>query len=337
MAPHVHSFAAGENKVNKIANWLTEWIKNNLKFGKIHYGDFLPSKGELAFHTGVSLGTIQNAFRQVEDTGLIESKQRIGTYIKDVLKSNNSQIKNISKRDEVASLLLNYFIENKYKIGDKIPSIRKIASEIGMTPATVRISIIYLTVQSVLKKINNSFFLNQLPYNQSVLNSKTLVVQIADEIKKYVANVKHKEEKLPSNKKLAELFNVSVKTIHDALKLLNKEGILYPRRGRYGTIITNDKNVQVYRYENVEIKIKQFISQQCEIGTKLPSIKQFSNEFDVSTKTVKKALDNLAQDGYVTYTRGRYGGTYVTDIPEAVEEAYKWLVLNPDFISNSSN
>ena len=29
MAPHVHSFLSGENKVNKISTWLIEWIKNN--------------------------------------------------------------------------------------------------------------------------------------------------------------------------------------------------------------------------------------------------------------------------------------------------------------------
>ena len=31
MAPHIHKFYAGENKVNKIADWLAEWIRLSLK------------------------------------------------------------------------------------------------------------------------------------------------------------------------------------------------------------------------------------------------------------------------------------------------------------------
>ena len=60
MAPHVHSFKSGENKVNKISEWLIQWIKVNLKSKKIKPYDKLPSKADLACHTGVSIGTIQN-------------------------------------------------------------------------------------------------------------------------------------------------------------------------------------------------------------------------------------------------------------------------------------
>ena len=67
MAPHVHSFLSGENKVNKISAWLIEWIKKALKSKKIKPYDKLPAKADLAFHTGVSIGTIQNVFRFVED------------------------------------------------------------------------------------------------------------------------------------------------------------------------------------------------------------------------------------------------------------------------------
>ena len=71
MAPHVHSFLPGENKVNKISAWLINWITNSLKNGSIKPYDMLPSKGNLAFHIGVSQGTIQNVFRYVEDFGLV--------------------------------------------------------------------------------------------------------------------------------------------------------------------------------------------------------------------------------------------------------------------------
>ena len=56
--------------------------------------------------------------------------------------------------------------------------------------------------------------------------------------------------------------------------------------------------------------------------------------FQISGKTVKKALDNLAGDGYIMFTRGRYGGTFVMDIPQTSGEAYKWLAINSDYVSN---
>lgn len=55
----------------------------------------------------------------------------------------------------------------------------------------------------------------------------------------------------------------------------------------------------------------------------------------LAQKTIKKALDNLAEDGYLTFTRGRYGGTFVTDIPQSVNEAYKWLAISSDYVSNT--
>ena len=107
MAPHVHSFKMGENKVTKISDWLRNWINSALKTGKIKPLDFLPPKGALAFHIGVSLGTIQNVYRIIEDEGLIESKQKIGTYIKE--KSTNVINSNICKPklDELLNLSTN--------------------------------------------------------------------------------------------------------------------------------------------------------------------------------------------------------------------------------------
>ena len=138
MAPHIHSFAYGENKVAKISAWLINWINDSLKTGKIKPLDFLPSKGALAFHIGVSLGTMQNVYRVVEDEGLVESKQKIGTYIKDAKVCTE---KLTSKREGVCELIKGYIISQKYKEGDKLKSIRKISSEINVPNTTVRIAI----------------------------------------------------------------------------------------------------------------------------------------------------------------------------------------------------
>ena len=41
MAPHVHSFKMGENKVTKISDWLRAWINSALQSGKIKPLDLL--------------------------------------------------------------------------------------------------------------------------------------------------------------------------------------------------------------------------------------------------------------------------------------------------------
>ena len=140
MAPHVHSFLSGENKVNKISAWLIEWIKNALKSKKIKPYDKLPAKADLAFHTGVSIGTIQNVFRFVEDSGLIESKQRIGTYIKDPKEVQNIE-KLTSKRELAVEIIKKHIVEDGYRCGVCLASTRKLARLTGMSTATIRIAI----------------------------------------------------------------------------------------------------------------------------------------------------------------------------------------------------
>ncbi len=333
MAPHVHSFLPGENKVNKISSWLKNWIEKSLEKGVIKPYDLLPSKGDLAFHTGVSKGTIQSVFRVVEDCGLLESKQRIGTYIKfsSAVGQNNQKL--TSKREYTVELIKRYLKENNYKTGDCLTSIRKLSKYLGISTATIRIAISTLMSEQVLRKENNVFVVNNIDFEISNVKQQTLVEKISIHIKKYIYANYQAGEKLPSNSELAEKFQVSIKTIHDAIKLLSKEGILFTRRGQYGTVVVDkiEKNIQ-YHYERIELKIRSYIMDNCEVGSRLPSIESISNEYRVSAKTVKKALDNLADEGYITFVRGRYGGTFVTDIPQ-VNESYKWLAINKEYVS----
>lgn len=335
MSPHVHSFAPGENKVNKISEWLIKWIEKSLKSGKIKPYDLLPAKGDLAFHTGVSKGTIQNVFRLVEDYGLLESKQKIGTYIVDRTKRCNAKL--TSKRELTVEAIKKYIKDNDYKIGDCLISIRKLGQIIGNSTATIRIAIGTLISENILKKENNVFVINRIDFDLQEIQAQTLVEKIADKIKAYIMQNFQSGEKLPANFELAEKFNVSIKTIHDSIKLLSKDGLLFTRRGQYGTVVVNSNNSNIpYHYERIETKIREYIRTNCEVGAKLPSILEFAKSYEVSAKTVKKALDNLADEGYVTFVRGRYGGTFVTDIPQG-NDGYKWLAINPDFIPHTEN
>ena len=139
-----------------------------------------------------------------------------------------------------------------------------------------------------------------------------------------------------SNEDLVRMFKVSAKTIHDSIKLLTKEGLLYTRRGQYGTIVlgSNDEKIEVYEYEKFEQKIRTYMMANYQIGDKLPPVRELAKYYQTSEKTIKKALDNLAEEGYLTFSRGRYGGTFILDLPQDSSEAYKWLAISTDYMSN---
>ena len=327
MAPHIHSFSPNENKVKKLTDWLVNWIKISLETGNIKPYDLLPLKGDLACHIGVSQGTVQNAYRLAEDLGVVESKQRIGTFIK----APSFKVQKLtSKRELAIEIIKKYLYDNGYKEGDKIVSIREFARVSGIANTTLITAISSLVSQGILEKKDNSFIIKALDFDIEQVETKTLVEKIAVSIKKLIKDLKP-GQKLPSNTEFAKHFDVSVKTIHDAIKLLSKEGILHTKRGRYGTCVS-DEHTEPYNYEKIEQKIRQFICENSQVGDKLPSIKEFSQLYNTSEKTIKRALDNLSEDGYLTFTRGRYGGTFVMDIPQSANEAYKWLAINSEYV-----
>ena len=336
MAPHIHDFKPGENKVEKLVSWLENWIRFALDNRKIKPYDFLPKKGDLAFHIGVSLGTIQTVFRRIEDKGLIESKQKIGTYISS---QKNKVSKLTSKRELATELVKRYVFDNNYRIGDKIASSRQLANYTGLSNTTLRQAIIKLCEEGILKKEKNSYILITKDFEIINIETKTLVEKTAERIFSYIQNNCSSGDKLPTNSEFVKLLKVSSKTVHDAFKLLSKEGIIYSRRGRYGTIVLGEENIhsEIYNYEKIEYKIRCYISENCKIGDKLTSIKKLAKTYSTSEKTIKKALGILFEDGYVTFVRGRYGGTFVTDIPQTSNEAYKWLALSSNYITDSSN
>ena len=334
LAPHVHSFLPNENKVDKLVLWLKNWIDLSLECGKIKPNDFLPTKGDLACHIGVSIGTIQSVYRRIEDDGYIKSKQRIGSYINDRNKNIESD-KLTSKRDIAYEMVKKYIAEEDFKIGDKLISSRKLAQLLGVSNTIINDVIKNLVKEKILLQENRYFVVNRVDFQIEKIRLKTLVEKIADKLEIFIENNLDAGAKLPPNSVLVEKFNVSTKTIHDAIKLLSKKGILYTRRGQYGTIVLNkegNSTIELYEYEKFEEKIKKYIISNCQINDKLPPVKELAKLYNTSEKTIKKALNNLSEDGYLAFVRGRYGGTFVLDIPQDSSEMYKWLAISGEYI-----
>lgn len=349
-----------ESKAIVIANWLIDWIDADFRAGKVQETDLLPQKADLAYHLGVSIGTMQNAFRYVEDKGYVESKQCIGTMVRDWKKPSMNVRKLTSKRDMSVDLIKKYIVDNKVKVGQKLPSSRVLASLLGGSANTIRLALENLCSAGVLenrvKGLNEAnwvlkstnFSLSKV--SSDSLNNVTLVEKVEKDLEKYITKKLKVGDKLPAHEQLSAELKVSIKTVHDAFKSLIKKGILLARRGRYGTtvikmpnevatsfkketsIFASAQETAFYNYEKTQNHIKALIAQNYEVGSKLPSIMTLSKDLDLSPNTIRKALGNLSNEGYLRFVRGRYGGTFVIDIPETSSQSFKWLAVNPKYV-----
>lgn len=347
-----------ESKVSVISKWLTEKISDGLDNGTMKVDNILPSKAEFAYLLGVSIGTMQNAFRQIEDMGVVESKQCIGTLVRDVNAPSAGLRKLTSKRELAAEAIKRYILSDGFREGASLPSTKTISTIIGFSVNTTRLALDYLASQEILihkyKKSNeNGWYINRLDFD--VENSsggqgvETLVDMVVKDLENYITKNLKVGDKVPSHKDLSVQLKASLKTVHDALQVLIDRGILLARRGRYGTSVVRIPNAPIsnlkpetsifapakdtafYHYEKTQNYIKKMIASEYEIGDKLPSIQELAKRLDLSSNTIRKSFHNLAKEGYLVFSRGRYGGTFVIDIPEVETQAFKWLAVNPEF------
>ncbi len=242
-----------------IATWLTQWITTGLAKGTLTENHLLPLKQEIAAYLGVSVGTVQNAIRYVEDDGLVESKQRIGTLIRrssanastgETTIDESRVRKQTSKRDTAVVALQQYFINAKFEIGQALPASRELAKVIGSAPNTTRLALEFLTVQGLLSSNNArgkkaNWIIQALPTleanqlgAQMVVQTDTLIDQLERDLKQLIFDDYEVNMKLPSHLELAEMLKVSIKTVHDAMHRLVIQGYVHSKRGRYGTFVS---------------------------------------------------------------------------------------------------
>ena len=357
-----------DSKDNIIKKWFINWIDTILKSNNEKEHLLLPSKQILAKHLNVSVGTIQSAIRYIEDLGYVESKQKIGTIIKTSKKSVFKKL--TSKRDLTINHIRQYIIEHNFKKDQILPDLNFVIKTLNISSNTLRLALAFMVENNELKQIKSNInihyrvlnILNPIDYKTN--ESITLVDKIAFEIKEYIKSNFKTGDKLPSNNELAKIFNASIKTINDVCHILEKQNIICSKRGKYGTIVTfnenmqnknnvskledkiftSSQNAQFYYYQKIETNILKMIQNQYSLGDKLPTIQELSQHYDVSTNTVRKALNNLNKKGIVQFLRGRYGGTFVSSILDETYyeynsiqkdgEAYKWLSLNPKYFDD---
>ncbi|MFN8614605.1 MAG: GntR family transcriptional regulator [Vampirovibrionales bacterium] len=331
----------GRSKDAAVTDYLLQFIETGVAKGTLTENHLLPRKQDIAQLLGVSVGTVQNAIRTIEDAGHVESKQRIGTLIRKATAGQHRLRKLTSKRDRAVNAVRQYLAERAFQVGDALPSARDIAEAIGSAPNTTRLALEYLTHEGVLHSYGTrgnraNWEVKQLSHVEAnmdrlTIESDTLIDQVERDLKQRIADEFSVGAKLPSHLTLAEQLKVSIKTVHDAMRRLGQQGIVQSLRGRYGTFVRRkpdtatidnlasifvsvddqEAHVMLYSYEKVERELLGLI-QQHQVGDRLPAMGDLAERFAVSSNTIRKALMTLSDKGLVTFARGRFGGTFVS-------------------------
>ncbi len=71
---------------------------------------------------------MQNAFRQIEDAGVVESKQCIGTLVRDINAPSAALRKLTSKRELAADAIKRYILSDGFREGASLPSTKTIST-----------------------------------------------------------------------------------------------------------------------------------------------------------------------------------------------------------------
>lgn len=346
------------SKTEFLVKNIEQWIRTN--FGKtIQVNDLMPSKRLMADLLDISTGTVQNIYRQLENKGLLYSKQCVGTMIADINNKNVVLRKSSSKRELAAELIKTFILKNKFKIGDLLPSVRAISQYINIPVNTTGNAMELLVDLGIVEKTDNKdqcWILRNNKFQIKIDEKSSLISNVANDLKQYIVKHLRIGDKLPTHSKLSEMLKVSVKTVHSALEILIDEGILLPKRGRYGTCVVKYPNrsglepsletsifakaqfTARYHYNRIQDAIKNMIIEKYSLHSKLPSIMEMANLMDVSPNTIRKAFANLAEEGYLEFSRGRYGGTYVKALPKSPDnKPFEWVAVNPKYADYKEN
>ena len=104
----------------------------------------------------------------------MESKQRIGTLIRDPQSAGHRMRKQTSKRDQAVVAIKKMVIDQQIEPGQTLPSAREIAKIIGSAPNTTRLALEFLSGTGVLKSLDvllNNATLDNVMIDRMTINT----------------------------------------------------------------------------------------------------------------------------------------------------------------------
>lgn len=348
-------------KSEQISLWLIDWIKHALEHGIADFGDFIPSKEELALFLDVSCATVQNSIRRVKNLGYFYSKQSLGTQIADFHSKDLKPQDDLCHTSVAMCKIKKIIIDDKIEQGSCIPSVFELSKRTDISKNTIRFSLNTLCIDGFLEKkqlkgnkcawiYKKEFQLTKEEIEHGINEEDfTLKHQLVEKIQKYIEKTYKPKEKILPNIAFSNMFDVSIKTVNDAMKVLNARKVILSRRGKYGTIYLGNENVSktdflsserkklpgqnyIYSWQKALSHLKKYIIENYKAGDKIAPIRELAEILNVSPNTIRRALSDLFQKEYLVSKRGKSGGIYIIEMPVKDEESYRWLALNPNAV-----
>ena len=342
-----------------VVNWLVDWIRNALETGTADFGDFIPSKEELANFLNVSTSTIQNSIRQVRGLGYLCSKQSIGTYITDFYSKDLQEESKIINTTVACCKIKKIILDEGTKLNTPILSIAELSKRTDISQNTIRFNLMELEQKGYLEKRKlrgnrySWIYVKEMELTkEEIMNGLkdenfTLTHQLLEKIQKYIEKTYKPGDKILPNSAFSRMFDVSVKTVNDTMKILNSKKVILSRRGKYGTIYLGNNNAKTtfltserrqsspnkysYSWQKALVNLKKYILENYKAGDKIASIRELASILSVSPNTIRRALKELFENGNLISKRGKSGGIFIIEMPEG-EQTYKWLAINPDIM-----
>ena len=354
--------ASKEPKGQLVTKWLIDWIKYSLEIGVADIGDFIPTKEELSKYLDVSTATVQNSIRQAKDLGYFISKQSLGTCIADFYSKDINSLDDLCHSTITECKIKKIVLDDHVELNSPIPSISELAERTHISQNTIRFALVNMTQKGYLEKVhikgNKYSWIYKKEFsltNEEIKNgiedeNFTLTHQLVEKIKKYIEKTYKNGEKILPNSSFSRMFDVSIKTVNDAMKILNAKKVVLSRRGRYGTIYIGGQNSKMdfvsserrkvstpqnytYSWQKALTHLKKYIVENYEAGDKIAPIRELATILNVSPNTIRRALSDLFQSGHLVSQRGKLGGIFIMEMPEIEGDSYRWLALNKDAIT----
>ena len=339
-----YASAKGSHKTALTLAWLEKFLTDGLDKGIIKPGALFPSKAEIAEHLGVGAGTVQIAVRVLEDKGYVKCKQRVGTVVCGVEDSSSGVFKQTTKRDVLIGNLFDMMLT--LGVGAKLPKIIEISKLFDVSTGTVKQALNFMCIRGFLtaKGSGTDLIIKKLPKEEDrpakTETTVILVQKVADIFREHIKNDLKPGDRMPGTQHYAKKLNVSIKTVYDAMKMLNEEGLIKTYKGKYGSIVLsengeNGDDGEFYRWQKLYAGILEKIKKDYSPGMSLPSIKKTAKMYNAGTKTVRRVYDKLIENGYAIH--GGFRQPPVVSEVEDHEGMFKWIAVNPGAVSLVKN
>lgn len=235
-------------------------------------------------------------------------------------------LKNVDKTSTITEWIINWIesalSKNKIQHNDLLPSKADLAYFLGVSKGTIQNAIRAVEDKGYLiskQKVGTAINVNGKCNDDSCIKLTSKRDCTKELVKKYLLeNNQELHVAIPSTRKLAKELDIPLNTVRSAIQALVTDGILEKNDKQEFIFIKNDYKLADTEVETlvdkIRVEIENYIINNCKVSDRLPTNAELSKKYNVGSKTIHDAINQLVKAGVLVTLRGSYG-TIVAKIP----------------------